>query len=134
MGYTEKQANCDEWPAFLCPFCIIGCLDALLSHTNDIAAIFILDRVPVRIITNHNQRTAERGRINAFHLVAFMSSLANQPLAFQFQLRGSRISKSASAYANAQHHNKNPFQSNLLRRVINSTIGKKLKEINQFSR
>jgi hypothetical protein len=97
-------------------------------------AILALDRVPARIITNHNQRTTERGRINTLNLVAFMSRLANQPLAFQFQLRGSRISKSASAYANAQHHSKNPFQSNLLRRVINSTIGKKLKEINQFSR
>jgi hypothetical protein len=72
---------------FYARFASLPCLDALLSHTNDIAAIFILDRVPVRIITNHNQRTAERGRINAFHLVAFMSSLANQPLAFQFQLR-----------------------------------------------
>lgn len=63
------------------------CPGILLRNANNIVTILTLDRVPVRIIANHNQRTTERGGINTLNLVALMSRLANQPLAFHLQLR-----------------------------------------------
>ncbi|VTP12975.1 hypothetical protein PUATCC27989T_00793 [Phytobacter ursingii] len=61
--------------------------DDLLRHTHDIVTILALDRVSACIITNHNQRTTERGGIDTLNIVALMSRLANQPLAFHLQLR-----------------------------------------------
>lgn len=65
----------------------LPCPDDLLRHTHDVVTILALDRVPACIITNHNQRTTERGGIDTLNLVALMSRLANQPLAFHLQLR-----------------------------------------------